>query len=87
MNDIFIEDLLYNPCLDPNFEQKIYSAVYGQFSNIIILLLAVVLYMLCLNILVKYNKINYEQFYQYNYYGFVGLMCIVFVMCAVFIVL
>jgi len=85
-HNLTIPNLISTVCTDPMFENKLYDQVYGQFVNIIYVLIAVCVYMLVLNLLVKFKKLDYEQFNRYNYYGFVGLLCIVGMLCGMFAV-
>jgi len=73
-------------CTDPLFENKLYDQVYGQFVRIILLIAGITLYMLILNMMVKYKKLDYEQFNRYNYYGFVALLLVVGALMGMFAV-
>ena len=57
-----------------------YDIVFNQYYKMLLSLLVVVIYNIALIFLVKYDKIDYKQYYIYSYYGFVANMCIVFMM-------
>ena len=60
--------------------ENTYDIVFNQYQRMIFSLFIIVLYNIFLIFMIKYNKLDLEQYYTFSYYGFVANMCIVFMM-------